>query len=105
MPDPFGQLASVSSAGKGDIREVTGVEGEPDWGCHETRVVVVGSGVVVGLLSDLLLESGDLGLEEEDTELMEALPVLDGGREPLGDLDCVTHGAFAVSEDVESRAW
>ncbi len=62
--DPFGQLARVSSTGEGDVWEVAGVEGEPDWGCHEAGVVVVGLGVVLGLLFDLVLESGDLGLEE-----------------------------------------
>jgi len=36
---------------------------------------------------------------------VETLPVLDGGREPLGDLDGVARGALAVSEDVEPRAW
>src|SRR5258707_95294 len=29
--DPFGQLAGVSSAGKGGVREVSHVNAEPDW--------------------------------------------------------------------------
>src|SRR5258708_23133721 len=36
---------------------------------------------------------------------MEALSVLDGGREPLSDLNCIRSGAVAVVEDVDARAW
>ena len=56
-------MAGVSSTGKGDIWEVAGVEGEPNRGCHESGVIVVRVAIVAGLLLDLSLESGDLGLE------------------------------------------
>ena len=36
---------------------------------------------------------------------MEALPVLDGGRKPLSDLNCILNGAFAVVEDVDPCSW
>ena len=36
---------------------------------------------------------------------MEALPVLDGGREPLSDLNRILNGAVAVVEDVDPSAW
>ena len=36
---------------------------------------------------------------------MEVLPVLDGGREPLSDLNCILKGAFAVAEDVDPGSW
>src|SRR5258708_31517926 len=41
-------------------------------------------------------------------ELVEALSVLDGGREPLSDLNCILNGALAVVEDVDpgtGRDW
>src|SRR5713226_1862485 len=56
-------------------------------------------------LVDLALESGDLGLEEEDAELVEALSVLDSGRKSLCDLNRIACRALAVSEDVESCSW
>src|SRR5260370_8326162 len=36
---------------------------------------------------------------------MEALSVLDGGREPLSDLNCIRSGAVRVVEDVDPSAW
>src|SRR5713226_641015 len=56
-------------------------------------------------LLGLALESGDLGLEEEDAELMEALAVLDSGCKSLCALNRIACCALAVSEDVESCSW
>src|SRR5260370_230356 len=84
---------------------MSGVDGDPDWGCHKSGVFVVGPVVVAVPVLCLVLESGDLGLEEEDAELVEALPVLDSGRKSLCDLNRIACRALAVSEDVESCSW
>src|SRR5258707_3743684 len=105
MSDPFGQWAGVASAGNGDVGEVSSVEGEPDQGRHETWSVVIGSVLVVVSFLGLSLESGDLGLEKEDAELVEALAVLDSGRKSLCDLNRIARCTLAVSEDVEPCSW
>ena len=61
--DPFGQLTGVSSSWEGSIREVSSIDGEPNWSCCEARVVVVGVVVVVGMAL-VLLEPDNLLLEE-----------------------------------------
>ena len=38
-------------------------------------------------------------------EVVEALAVLDGGCEPLSDLNCILNGAGAVVEDVDPGSW
>ena len=38
-------------------------------------------------------------------ELVEALPILDGGCEPLSNLNCILNGAVAVVEDIDPGAW
>ena len=37
--------------------------------------------------------------------MVEALSVLDGGRKPLSDLNCILNGAVAVVEDVDPGMW